>query len=144
MNSSLAASFGKLLQPVLAPVLDPDRSRPDAWKDGIALTAGFVAKEIVVGTLGVLYQARPDAADHASTESPLHVALRQQSGLTPLTALAFMVFTLVYPPCLGAVGMMLKETRSPKWTAFSVAYGLVLAWVLSWGVVAIGHVAGFH
>lgn len=144
MNSSLAASFGKLLQPVLAPVLDPDRSRPDAWKDGIALTAGFVAKEIVVGTMGVLYQATPEAATAASRESPLRVALRQQSGLTPLTALAFMVFTLIYTPCLGAVGMMLKETRSAQWTMFSVAYGLVLAWVLSWGVVAIGRLAGWH
>ena len=144
MNSSLAASFGKLLQPVLAPVLDPERSRPDAWKDGVALTAGFVAKEIVVGTMGVLYQARSDPANPAATENQLQVALRRQSGLTPLTALAFMVFTLIYTPCLGAVGMMLKETRSARWTAFSVAYGLVLAWGLSWIVVATGHLAGWH
>ena len=128
MNTSLAASFGKLLQPVLAPILDPDHSRTEAWKDGIALTAGFVAKEIVVGTMGVLYQAAPAAAGQAGTESPLQITLRRRSGLTPLTALAFMVFTLIYTPCLGTVGMMLKETRSAAWTAFSVAYGIVLAW----------------
>jgi ferrous iron transport protein B len=144
MNSSLAASFGKLLQPVLAPVLDPDGTRADAWKDGIALTAGFVAKEIVVGTMGVLYQASPDATDPGARESPLHAALRDQSGLTPLTALAFMVFTLIYTPCLGTIGMMLKEMRSARWTAFSVAYGLVLGWVLSWTVVTIGRLAGWH
>jgi ferrous iron transport protein B len=144
MNTSLAASFGKLLQPALAPILDPDRSRPEAWKDGIALTAGFVAKEIVVGTMGVLYQAPAESPGAAGGESPLHVALRQQSGLTPLTALAFMVFTLIYTPCLGTVGMMLKETRSARWTTFSVAYGLVLAWVLAWAVVAVGHLAGLH
>ncbi len=144
MNTSLAASFGKLLQPALAPILDPDRSRREAWKDGVALTAGFVAKEIVVGTMGVLYQAPADAPGGPAAESPLTVALRQQSGLTPLTALAFMVFTLIYTPCLGTVGMMLKETRSAKWTAFSVGYGLALAWVLSWSVVAIGHLTGAH
>ena len=144
MNTSLAASFGKLLQPALAPILDPERSRPEAWKDGIALTAGFVAKEIVVGTMGVLYQAPAESRGAAGGESALHVALRQQSGLTPLTALAFMVFTLIYTPCLGTVGMMLKETRSARWTTFSVAYGLVLAWVLAWAVVAVGHLAGLH
>jgi Nucleoside recognition len=110
-------------------------------KDSIALTAGFVAKEIVVGTMGVLYQAPAEAPNGPAVESPLTVALRQQSGLTPLTALAFMVFTLIYTPCLGTVGMMLKETRSAKWTTFSVGYGLVLAWILSWSVVAIAALA---
>jgi ferrous iron transport protein B len=142
MNTSLAASFGQLLEPVLAPILDPDGSRANAWKDGVALTAGFVAKEIVVGTMGVLYQASPETEN--GTERPLQVALRRQSGLTPLTALAFMVFTLIYTPCLGTVGMMLKETRSASWTTFSVAYGLVLAWGLSWAVVTVGHLAGWR
>ena len=144
MNSSLAATFGKAIQPVLAPILDPDRSRLDGWKDGVALTAGFVAKEIVVGTMGVLYQASPDAADAERSVSPLRVALREHSGLTPLTALAFMVFTLIYTPCLGTVGMLLKETRSMGWTLFSVAYGLLLAWGLSWAVVTVGRAAGWH
>jgi ferrous iron transport protein B len=143
MNSSLAAGFGHLLQPVLAPILDPDRKRTDAWKDGIALTAGFVAKEIVVGTMGVLYQASPEKADEITRLSPLQSALAHRSGLTPLTALAFMVFTLIYTPCLGAVGIMLKETRSVKVTAFSVGYALVLAWTLAYAVVGIGRLLGF-
>jgi ferrous iron transport protein B len=151
MNSSLAADFGKLLQPALAPILDPDSRRPDLWKDAVALTAGFVAKEIVVGTMGVVYSADSRRLDRsldsrrlaATTLSPLQQNLREHSGLTPLTALAFMLFTLIYTPCLGTVGMMLKETHSPSWTAFSVAYGLVLAWVLSWGLVAGGRLLGF-
>ena len=166
MNSSLAAGFGKLLQPVLAPILDPDSRRPDLWKDAVALTAGFVAKEIVVGTMGVVYQASTDrrlpqndrSTDRRFTQndrstdsrrftqmtmSSLQLTLRRRSGLTPLTALAFMVFTLIYTPCLGTVGMMLKETRSTWWTGFSVAYGLVLAWLLSWGLVVGGHMLGF-
>ena len=154
MNSSLAAGFGKLLQPVLAPILDPDSRRPDPWKDAVALTAGFVAKEIVVGTMGVMYSADSRRFTHDSESadsrrladavlSPLQLRLRENSGLTPLTALAFMLFTLIYTPCLGTVGMMLKETRSPSWTAFSMAYGLALAWILSWGLVAGGRLLGF-
>lgn len=143
MNSSWAARFGRVLQPALAPILDPDHKRPEAWKDGVALTAGFVAKEIVVGTMGVVHQAKAEKDGDAPGLSPLQETLRQRSGMTPLIALAFMVFTLIYTPCLGTVGMILKETRSWAWTSFSVAYGLGLAWLLAWGTVAIGHLFGF-
>jgi ferrous iron transport protein B len=143
MNSSLAASFGKLLQPVMAPILDPRHQRPEAWKDGVALTAGFVAKEIVVGTLAVVHQAQAESPQSQNHLSPLQETLKQRSGLTPLTAMAFMVFTLLYTPCLGTVGMILKETRSLGWTSFSVAYGLGLAWLLAWLTVLLGRMAGF-
>jgi len=143
MNTSFAARFGRLLQPVLAPILDPDHTRAEAWKDGVALTAGFVAKEIVVGTLAVVHQASAEPADPKARISPLQDALRRRSGLTPLTALAFMVFTLIYTPCLGTIGMILKETRSLPWTLFTVLYGLGLAWLLAWGTVALGRLAGF-
>ena len=49
-----------------------------------------------------------------------------------------MVFILLYTPCLGLVGMILKETRSWAWTGFSVGYGLALAWIMAWGTVAPG------
>ena len=143
MNSSLAARFGHVLQPALAPILDPDHRRPEAWKDVVALTAGFVAKEIVVGTMGVLNQAKAEKADDAPGASPLQDSLRQHSGFTPLTAFAFMVFILLYTPCLGLVGMILKETRSLPWTAFSVAYGLALAWFMAYGTVTLGRWCGF-
>lgn len=142
MNSSFAARFGRVLQPALAPILDPDHKRPEAWKDGVALTAGFAAKEIVVGTLAVVHQASAEAAGPDAKYSPLQEALRHRSGLTPLTALAFMVFSLIYTPCLGTVSMILKETRSLFWTAFSVAYGLGLAWLLAWGTILLGRAAG--
>jgi ferrous iron transport protein B len=143
MNTSLAAGFGRLVQPALAPILDPDHKRPEAWKDGVALTAGFVAKEIVVSTMGVVNQAKAEKDEGAVGLSPLQETLRRRSGLTPLTALAFMVFILLYTPCLGLVGMMLKETRSWAWTGFSVAYGMGLAWFLAWGTVAVGRMLGF-
>jgi len=144
VNSSLAARFGKTLQPALAPILDPDRNRPEAWKDSIALTAGFVAKEIVVSTLAVVNQAKVGDNQGNPDTSALQDALARRSGLTPLTALAFMVFILIYTPCLGTVGMILKETRSMAWTAFSVAYGLGLAWLVAWGTVLGGHALGFR
>lgn len=141
MNSSLAAHFGKVLQPVLAPILDPDHKRPEAWKDGVALTAGFVGKEIVVGTMAVVHQAAAEKTQDSL--SPLQHTLRQRSGMTPLTALGFMVFTLIYTPCLGTVSIILKETRSWGWTFFSVAYGLVLGWLLAFAVVQGGRLLGF-
>jgi len=143
MNSSLAARFGHIVQPALAPILDPDHKRPEAWKDGVALTAGFVAKEIVVGTMGVLNQAKAEKDTEGPALSPLQQTLKQNSGFTPLTAFAFMVFILLYTPCLGLVGMILKETRSLAWTGFSVAYGLGLAWIMAWGTVTLGRLWGF-
>ena len=144
MNSSLAARFGKVLQPLFAPILDPGHRRAEAWKDGVALTAGFAAKEIVVGTLGVVYQSRTESPGKEEGLSPLQKTLRVRSGLTPLTALAFLVFILIYTPCLGTVGMTLKETRSWAWTGFSVAYGLALGWLLSWLLVVVGRMLGFQ
>ena len=143
MNSSLAARFGKVLQPALAPILDPEHKRPEAWKDVVALTAGFVAKEIVVGTMGVLNQAKAEKAGDSPGMSPLQDSLKQHSGFSPLTAFAFMVFILLYTPCLGLVGMILKETRSLAWTGFSVVYGLGLAWFMAWGTVVLGRMCGF-
>lgn len=143
MNSSLAARFGKLLQPTLAPIFDPDHTRLEAWKDGVALTAGFAAKEIVVGTMAVVHQAQAEKPGEGTALSPLQETLRQRSGMTPLTALAFMIFTLVYTPCLGTVGMILKETRSLTWTAFSIAYGLGLGWILAFATVHFGRMLGF-
>jgi ferrous iron transport protein B len=142
VNSSLAARFGKLLEPTLAPILDPYHTRAEAWKDTVALTAGFVAKEIVVSTMAVIHQA-PEGEDPGGKGSPLQEALRTRSGLTPLTALAFMVFTLIYTPCLGTVGMIMKETRSLAWAGFTILYGSVLAWLMAWLTVVGGHLLGY-
>jgi ferrous iron transport protein B len=142
MNTSFAARIGTLVQPIFRPIFDPDHARTDAWKDGVALTAGFVAKEIVVGTLAIVHQAKEEGSDGPVT--PLQESIRRNSGLTPLTALAFMIFTLIYTPCLGTVAMIKKETMSWKWTGFSIGYGLVLGWLLAWIVVVAGRALGFN
>ena len=142
VNSSLAARLGQKVAPVLQPILDPDHRRPEAWKDVIALTAGFVAKEIVVSTMAVIHQAS-DEPKPGERLSPLQVSLRDRSGLSPLTALAFMIFTLIYTPCLGTVAMIRRETGSWGWAGFTIAYGLVLGWGLAWGTVVVGRWMGY-
>ncbi|MGA2081961.1 MAG: ferrous iron transport protein B [Holophaga sp.] len=144
VNTSLAAGIGRTLQPALAPILDPGHDRTEAWKDSIALTAGFVAKEIVVSTMAVIHHSGAAEPQEAQPEGGgLRAALRLRSGLTPLTALGFMVFTLIYTPCLGTVGMILKETRSLVWTGFSIVYGLGLAWLMAWFTILGGQALGF-
>jgi ferrous iron transport protein B len=142
VNTSLAARLGQKVEPVLRPILDPDRKRPEAWKDVIALTAGFVAKEIVVSTMAVIHQASEEPKE-GERLSPLQVALRDGSGLTPLTALAFMVFTLIYTPCIGTIAMIRREAGSWGWAGFTVGYGLVLGWGLAWLTVTVGRALGF-
>jgi ferrous iron transport protein B len=143
VNSSLAAKAGRWIQPILRPILDPDRNRKEAWKDVVALTAGFVAKEIVVSTMAVVHQAKAGDPEPGSGWNPLQRSLRADSGMTPLIALAFMVFILVYTPCLGTVSMMRKELGSWGWSIFGVGYGLGLAWLLAWVTVLAGRAMGF-
>jgi ferrous iron transport protein B len=143
VNSSFAAQAGQKIQPLLKPILDPDRNRPEAWKDVVALTAGFVAKEIVVSTMAVVHQAKAGEVQSGSGTSPLQMSLRERSGLTPLTALAFMVFILIYTPCLGTVSMMQKELGSWGWSLFGVGYGIGLAWLLAWLTVVGGRALGY-
>ena len=108
------------------------------WKGGVALLTGFVAKEIVVSTLGVLYAA----ADDASEPDALKKALLA-SDVTPLSAFAMMVFVLLYLPCLATVAAIRRETRSLRWMFFSIAYTTSLAWVMSFLVYQGGKLIGF-
>jgi ferrous iron transport protein B len=142
VNTSLAARLGKIVEPALRPILDPDHKRAEAWKDVIALTAGFVAKEIVVSTMAVIHQADEEPKEGEKL-SPLQQTLRNSTGLTPLTALAFMVFTLIYTPCIGTVSMIRREAGGWHWAGFTVAYGLGLGWLLAWGTVFVGRMMGF-
>ena len=107
------------------------------WKGGVALMTGFVAKEIVVSTLGVLY-----AADDASEPDALKKALLA-SNVTPLSAFAMMVFVLLYLPCLATVAAIRRETRSLRWMLFSIVYTTSVAWIMSFVVYQGGTLLGF-
>jgi len=130
MAGSYLGQIGRLLAPVFAPLgID--------WRGGVALLSGFVAKEIVVSTLGVLYAA----ADREEPDA-LQKTLRK-SGMTPLGALSMMVFVLLYLPCLSTVAAIRRETGSVKWMAFSIAYSTSVAWLVSFCVYQGGKLLGY-
>jgi ferrous iron transport protein B len=121
---SLIGSLGKLIEPLVAP-LGFD------WKIAVALVFGFVAKEIVVGSLGTLYGTGEGEA--------LSSALMADPGFTPAIALGLMVFTLLYVPCIGAVAVIKKETGSWKWMFFQAVYSTVVAWVLAMVTILVAN-----
>ena len=120
VEKSYLGRLGKRLAPVFAPLgID--------WRGSVAVVSGFVAKEIVVSTLGVLYAA----GDQADEKSEALKSALKRSGMTPLSAYALMVFVLIYVPCLATVSVIRRETNSWKWALFSVGYSCCLAWALS-------------
>lgn len=120
---SILGIIGKAIEPVMEPMAF-------GWKTCISLFAGAAAKEVVVSTLGVLYVGYDDAealSKRLSSPSPI-------SGVPPFTAakaLAFMVFVLVYFPCIASLAAIARETGSWKYSLFSIIYNTGLAWVLS-------------
>jgi len=107
---SILGRIGSVVAPVMAP-LGFNASMT------VGLIAGFTAKEVVISTLGVASGAG---------ERGLRAAL--PAMMSPSVALAYLVFVLLYTPCLAAVAVMRSETGSRRWTAFSIGYGLALAY----------------
>ena len=131
LSQSYLGRLGQAIQPVFDP-LGFD------WRTSVAVVTGFVAKEIVVSTLGVLHAAGADANEESEA---LRRALRA-SGMTPLGAYTLMAFVLIYVPCLATVAVISRETNSWKWAAFSIAYSLALAWVVSFLIYHGGKLLG--
>ena len=127
MDDSFLASIGGFLAPVLAPL------GFGTWQAGAALLTGFFAKEVVVSTMNIIY--------HAPNMDSLQGLMTQ--AFTPLSAFTFMVFILLYVPCLATVGTIRKETGSTKWTLFSVVYALLLAYLVSFVIYQGGKLLGF-
>lgn len=128
-EKSYMGRIGKLLAPVFAPIgID--------WRGGVALLTGFVAKEIVVSTMGVLYAAEEDGESEALKNALL------SSKMTPLSALAMMIFVLLYLPCLATVAAIRRETGSYKWMFFSIAYSTSIAWIAAFCVYQGGKAMG--
>lgn len=128
---SFLGRLGQWLAPVFSPLgID--------WRGGVSLITGFVAKEVVVSTLGVLH-----AVDHNDGSDALRQALRA-SGMTPLSAFSMMVFVLLYVPCLATVAAIRRETGSLGWTVFSVAYSTGIAWITAFCVYQGGMLLGMQ
>jgi len=120
VENSYIGHLGKSLAPIFGPIgMD--------WRGSVAMLTGFVAKEIVVSTMGVLYAV---GAEEDEKSEALKLALKK-SGMTPLSAYAMMAFVLIYVPCLATVAVIRRETNSWKWAAFSITYSTILAWLVS-------------
>ena len=115
---------------LIAPILKP--AGFGTWQAAIALIFGVLAKEIVISTLGVVYKA-----------GSFGLAAVLSEHFTPLSAYSFMVMTLLYAPCIATIGSIRSETKSLKWTAVSVIYGLIIAWTMSVLIYQIGLMLGF-
>ena len=123
-ENSYLGRTGRFCEPVFAPLgLD--------WKASVALVSGVAAKEIVVSTLGVLYADEAAAIDESDTAS-LSTKIAASGDFTPAAALAFLIFMLLYFPCLATVSAIAGESGW-RWAAASVVYNTAVAWLLAWG-----------
>lgn len=115
------------------------------WESGAALLSGIMAKETVVATIGVLYGAADvstEAADAVESAGQM-MQTGMASSFTALSALAFMVFSQLYTPCVTALGTIKKEAGGWKWMIFSAVYMFVIAWLVSLLVYQGGRLLGF-
>jgi ferrous iron transport protein B len=124
-EETLAGQLGKSIAPLFEPIgID--------WQESVALIFGFIAKEIVVGAMAVIYGGEGDLTNRIL----LH--------LSPLKGLSFMVFTLIYSPCIATLAVIRSESRSWRIVGLSVVSGLVLAWIASFIVYQGGQLLGFQ
>lgn len=115
------------------------------WEAGAAVLSGIMAKETVVATIGILYgvaDVSTEAADAANTASMM-LQTGMGAAFTSLSALAFMVFSQLYTPCVTSLGTIRKETGAWKWVGFSAVYMFAIAWFVSLLVYQIGRLLGF-
>jgi len=137
--NSYIGRMGIAIEPVIRP-LGFD------WKMGISLVTGFAAKEIVVATMGVLYQADP--GDGVQGSLSLQQRIGQQiytSGprtgtrvFTPLAGISFLLFVLFYLPCVAVIAAVGRESGSWKWAGFVLFYTTAIAWTVSFVVYQLG------
>ena len=117
----------------------------DTWEAGAAILSGIMAKETVVATIGILYGVADVSteAEDALDSAAQMMGTDMGTAFTTLSALAFMVFSQLYTPCVTALGTIKKETNSWKWMIFSAVYQFAIAWVISLLVYQGGRLLGF-
>lgn len=138
MEKSYIGQLGHFIEPVIQP-LGFD------WKIGVSIITGFAAKEIVVSTMGILYQANPenDSSGPALTsrlQSQTHSsgALKGEKVFSPLVAYGLMLFVLTYFPCIAVTAAIRKESNL-KWSLFTMGYTTVLAWLVAFLIYQAGN-----
>jgi ferrous iron transport protein B len=136
-EKSYLGRLGKFVEPVMRP-LGFD------WKMSVSLIAGASAKEIVVSTLGVLYQADADSESEVLQNRLIEETYqfgphKGQRVFDPIVAFAFLIFVLIYFPCVAVIAAIKKESGSWKWALFTIFYTTGLAWFLAFLINQIGH-----
>jgi ferrous iron transport protein B len=138
-ENSFISIIGNFIQPVLAP-LGFD------WKMSVSIITGIAAKEVVVSTMGILYQSQGDDDEHQSSlinklQNQVHTKGKYigERVFSPAAALAFMSFVLIYFPCIGVIAAIRKESGSWNWGIFIMVYTTVLAWVISFIVFNVAN-----
>ena len=133
MEQSYIGQLGKAVEPAIRPC-------GLQWKEGVSLITGIGAKEIVASTMGVLYASNAEEATAAEESDSSHLSkVLAGSGMTPLAAFAFMVFVLLYMPCLPACIAIKHESGRWKWALFTAFYTTCLAWICATLVFQIGN-----
>lgn len=130
-QNSYLASIGRFFEPVVEPL-------GFNWKGSVALISGATAKEIVVSTLGVLYSNDNDSAESLSQRI---AEVNPETGtpdFTPLVALSFMVFVVLYFPCIATIVAISREAGGWKYGAFTILYNTAVAWIFSFIVYQVG------
>ena len=132
MEQSYIGQLGKAVEPAIRPC-------GLQWKEGVSLITGVGAKEIVASTMGVLYANNAEDVEAAEESDSSHLSkVLATSGMTPLAAFAFMVFVLLYMPCLPACIAIKHESGKWKWALFTAFYTTCLAWICATLVFQIG------
>ncbi len=133
-SKSFIGMIGKFVEPVMKP-LGFD------WKMSVSVLSGLAAKEVVVSTMGVLYQA--DNNDHEQNSLVSRIQNEKYVDgshvFTPLVAFCYMLFILIYFPCIGVVAAIRREANSWKWALLTVVYTTGAAWLFSFTVYVIGN-----
>lgn len=133
-EQSYIGKIGKVIEPVFKP-------QGFDWKLSVGLVSGVGAKEIVASTMGVLYSGDESVADDSESSSAKYHYLYEKmsaDGITPLIAFCYLLFVLLYFPCLATIVAVKNETGSWKWAIFTAAYTTATAWILSALVYQIG------
>ncbi|MDE5612433.1 MAG: ferrous iron transport protein B, partial [Odoribacter sp.] len=133
LEQSYIGRIGKFIEPAIRP-LGFD------WKMGVSIVTGLAAKEIVVSSMGILYHASDAEEDMQGLAENLKTQVDEQGTpvFTPLVAYAFMLFILIYFPCMAVIAAIRKEAGW-KWAFFTIFYTTSLAWIVSFCVYQIGN-----
>jgi ferrous iron transport protein B len=140
LERSYIAQIGRFVEPVMEP-LGFD------WRMGVSLMTGAAAKEVVVSTMGVLYESEKEHPGQNLTKALQQASFTSgpQTGekvFTPLAGASYLLFILIYMPCVAVIATVSKESGSWKWALFLMVYTTVLAWLLSFAVFQLGTFMG--